>query len=115
MAVGLAFSGPAVGAGLTQSGTVPGEKGSAHPVAASREVVEKPRCPLEVTGWPQCSAAGLSFHVYEKLRLCIHCVWKEGYVLLQQCQQSCSPGKDPLRRTFPGAAGSLVGEPRTHV
>lgn len=78
-------------------------------------VVEEARCPLEIMAWPQCSAPRLSFHVYEKLRLCIHCVWKGGCVLPQQCQQSCSPGKDQLRRTFPGAAGSLVGEPRTHV
>lgn len=94
----------------------PREKGGALPVAAGRE-----------GGWggdpgvhwkPQrgpCSAVGLSFHIYEKLRLCIHGGGKEGSVSLQQCQQSCRRGKDPLRRTFPRAAGSLAGEPRAHV
>lgn len=78
----LAFSGPAVRESPVQSETVP-EREAGLPVAVgSEEVVEKPRCPFQITTRPQCSSAGLSFHIYEKLRLCIHCVWKEGHVLL---------------------------------
>lgn len=83
VAITLAFSGPAIRESLTQSAAAPREKGRALPVAvSSKEVVEKPRCPFQVTTWPQCSTVGLSFHIYEKLHLCIHCIWKEGYVLL---------------------------------
>ena len=60
---------------------------------------------------------GLSFHICEKLHLCIHCIGKEGYVLLEKCQQSCSYDKDLSRKTFsraadlgrPGGSGYWLG------
>lgn len=83
MALVLVFSGPVVRESEPGMQLCLTERGWALPVAvSSEEVVEKLRCPLQITTQPQCSTAGLSFHVYEKLHLCIQCVWKEGSVLL---------------------------------